>query len=172
MSNSGKLAGILLIAAGVVGAVIAAAWLLSGIAGEQLTTSGAILGFALALIIVVPLIGAGIYLTVRGQSEAQELETVRKERRILEMVQAQGKVGIADVALELRATRDQVKAWIYDLVGKGLFSGYINWNEGILYSRQASQLKTNKCPNCGGQVELAGKGVVRCPFCGTEIFLS
>jgi hypothetical protein len=73
--------------------------------------------------------------------------------------------------LELNATRDQVKEWIYDLVGKGLFTGYINWDEGILYSKQVSDMGTNKCPNCAGQLELAGKGVVGCPYCGTEIFL-
>jgi len=76
------------------------------------------------------------------------------------------------VAIEMNASRDEVKAWLYDLVGKGLFSGYVNWDEGVLYSRQASQLKTNRCPKCGGEVKLAGKGVVTCPFCGTEIFLS
>jgi hypothetical protein len=172
MSNNGKLVGIILIVVGVIVAVVAGAWLLSGIAGEKLSSSGAILGFALALIVVLPLIGAGIYLMVKGQGEATELETIRKQRKILDMVLTQGKVRVSDVALELSASRDQVKVWIYDLVGKGLFSGYINWDEGVLYSREASQLKTDKCPNCGGKIELAGKGVVRCPFCGTEIFLS
>jgi DNA-directed RNA polymerase subunit RPC12/RpoP len=88
------------------------------------------------------------------------------------MVLTQGQVRVAEAALELSASRDQVKEWIYDLVGKGLFTGYINWDEGVLYSKQASEMGTNKCPNCGGQLELAGKGVVRCPYCGTEIFLS
>jgi ribosomal protein S27AE len=76
------------------------------------------------------------------------------------------------VALELDATRDRVKRWIYDLVHKGLFAGYINWDEGTLYSRDASQLHGHNCPNCGGEVELAGKGVVKCPYCGAEIFLT
>jgi len=88
------------------------------------------------------------------------------------MVQAQGQVKISDVALELDASRDQVKEWVYDLVHKGLFAGYINWDEGTLYSRDAAQLRGDKCPSCGGELELAGKGVVRCPYCGAEIFLT
>ena len=27
------------------------------------------------------------------------------------------------------------------------------------------------CPNCGGALELAGKGLIRCPYCGAEIFI-
>jgi DNA-directed RNA polymerase subunit RPC12/RpoP len=27
------------------------------------------------------------------------------------------------------------------------------------------------CPNCGGELELAGKGLITCPYCGAEIFL-
>ena len=95
------------------------------------------------------------------------------ESKLLGMVKAQGQVEIARAALELGLSRDQVKEMIYDLVHKGFFSGYINWEEGVLYSQEASKLKAGaRCPNCGGQLELAGKGVVRCPYCGTEIFLS
>lgn len=172
MFSGGKVVGLILIGVGIIGAIIVGAWLMSGIAQEELSPAGAILGLALALVVILPLLGGGIYLFIKGQREAVELAEVRKQRKILEMVQTQGKVRVSDVALELNANRDQVKVWIYDLVGKGLFSGYINWDEGVLYSREASLLKTNKCPNCGGQIELAGKGVSRCPFCGTEIFLS
>ncbi|MDF2757766.1 MAG: hypothetical protein K0S99_398, partial [Thermomicrobiales bacterium] len=27
------------------------------------------------------------------------------------------------------------------------------------------------CPNCGGELVLAGKGLIKCPYCGAEIFL-
>ena len=30
----------------------------------------------------------------------------------------------------------------------------------------------HKCPNCAGELELAGKGVIQCPFCGAEVFLA
>jgi tRNA(Ile2) C34 agmatinyltransferase TiaS len=60
---------------------------------------------------------------------------------------------------------------VYDLVGKGLFSGYINWNEGVLYAQQASAMR-RKCPNCGGAIELAGRGTFACPYCGSELLLA
>lgn len=170
MNNVGRTAGIVLILAGVGFCLLAGAWL----AVSGTSRGGAVLGALLAfLFVVVPLVGLGAYLYLRGSQEAREQAQVEHERRILDMVMTRGQVRISDLVLELKASRDQVQNWIYDLVGKELFSGYVNWNEGVLYARDASQLRgNNKCPNCGGQLELVGKGVVRCPYCGTEIFLS
>jgi hypothetical protein len=167
--NTGKIIGLILVIAGVGLCLVVSLWALSGAAE---TRGGQILGLAVAFVVAAPLIGIGAFLFVRGQREAAQFAEVEKARRLLGMVQAQGQVRISDVALELDASRDQVKAWIYDLVHKGLFAGYINWDEGTLYSRDAGQLRGDKCPNCGGEVELAGKGVVQCPYCGAEIFLT
>ena len=43
----------------------------------------------------------------------------------------------------------------------------------MLYSAEARHLRElDKCQNCGGEIELTGKGVVTCRYCGTEYFLS
>jgi hypothetical protein len=172
--NKGKTIGIILIVVGIGVCVVAGAWLLASSAGPEsdLEVSGAVLGLAIAFVIAAPMAGIGAYMLIRGQKEAAEFAEVEKERKLLGMVQTQGQVSIPEVALELDVGRGQVKEWIYDLVDKELFAGYINWDEGMLYSRKAGEMKTaNKCPNCGGEVELAGKGVVQCPYCGAEIFL-
>jgi len=166
--NTGKIIGLILI---VVGIVIGLVGMLVGVTAAE-SRGGAALGIACAIVLAIPLIGVGVFMLIRGQREAVEFAEVEKERKLLGMVQAQGQVKISDVALELKATRDQVKAWVYDLVHKGLFAGYINWDEGTLYSRDAAQLHGNKCPSCGGELELAGKGTVKCPYCGAEIFLT
>lgn len=171
MTGSGKTIGIIMIVAGIAIALVAALFFGSGAASGRIP-SAMILGFGLVFVVVVlPLVGVGGFLFVKGRQEAATFAEVEKEKRVLNMVLTQGQVRVAEAALELNVTRDQMKEWIYDLVGKGLFTGYINWDEGILYSRQASELGSNKCPNCGGKLELAGKGVVGCPYCGTEIFL-
>ena len=98
--------------------------------------------------------------------------TAGKQRQLLGMVKARGQVNIADLALGRQTPRDDVQRMIYELVNMGLYSGYINWAEGTLYSSQASELRElDRCKNCSGQLELAGKGVIRCPYCGTEYFL-
>ena len=92
---------------------------------------------------------------------------------LLDIVSTRGQVSIADLVLELKSSRDDVEKNLNELVGRGLFSGYVDWNKGMLYSVEASKLQgAQYCPNCGGKLELAGKGVVTCPYCGAQIFLS
>ena len=172
MQSSGKLIGVILIGGGLLCGAIGGLWAVAQKAGEKLDSGGLIFAIGGLAILALPLIGAGLFLFVRGGREEVELKDVAKLRKILNMVSTQGQVRIADVALELGATKDQIKQWLYDLVGKGLFSGYINWDDGVLYSKQASQLKSGNCPHCGAKLELAGKGVVKCSACGSEVFLS
>ena len=172
MQSSGKLIGIILIGGGLLCGAIGGLWAVAQKAGEKLDSGGMIFAVGGLAIIALPLIGAGLFLFVRGGREEVEMKDVAKQRKILNMVSTQGQVRIADVALELGATKDQIKQWLYDLVGKGLFSGYINWDDDVLYSKQASQLKGGNCPHCGAKLELAGKGVVKCSACGSEVFLS
>ncbi len=165
--NVGRVLGIILVVVGIFICGLGAA--VSGTAAE--TVAGKVLGIALSGLIAAPFVGVGIFLFVRGMQEAKAMSVVQQQKKLLGMIRAQGRVSIADAALELDVTRDQVKEWVYDLVNKGLFTGYINWDDGDLISVDAAKMDKTKCPYCGGQLELAGKGVVECPYCGTEIFL-
>jgi len=89
------------------------------------------------------------------------------------MVLTQGKVTIGELVAELEAPRESVEDMIRSVVGKQLFSGAINWEKGILYSVESQELTGDrKCPNCGGELTFAGKGLVVCPYCGSEVFLT
>lgn len=168
MLGSGRVTGALVLGGGLLFGIIGTAWLF--VSGAR--AGGIVLGMALLSLIVLPLIGMGIFLLFRGQAEAKDYAEVQKQRAVLNMVETRGQVKVSDIALEINGTRDQVQKYVYDLVGKGLFTGYVDWNGGTLYAKQASELQgRTTCPNCGGQLELAGKGLVKCPYCGAEIFL-
>ncbi len=174
MPGQGRTIGIILIAVAVVVFVIAAVLVIAQAAGRETSVTGAILGILIVTVVVVlPLGAGGIYLLVKGRQESTEYAEIAKQKKILNMVLAQGKVTLSEVALELGEPRDRVEDMVRDLVGKQLFSGAINWNDGVLYSKQASEMKADqKCPNCGGQLELAGKGIIKCPYCGSQVFLA
>jgi hypothetical protein len=170
MKGTGKIMGIILIGSGVLLSLAAGAWLAFA---EGNTRGGALLGAILLLLIIAPLVGVGIFLLIRGRQEERAMADIAQQRKLLNIVKTQGQVTISDMVLELDGTYDQIKDWIYELVGRGLFSGYVNWEEGTLYSQQASELRgETRCKHCGGELDLAGKGVVRCPYCGTEYFIS
>lgn len=169
--NLNRLLGVILIVVGVVVGVIAAAWIFTN---EDLESSARILALGVFLLVLVaPLIGVGVYMTAFGGKEARQHQEAGQQRKLLNIVQSRGQIDLNDLALEMQAPRDQIKDMIYSLVGLGVFSGYINWDKGVLYSSQASQLRDlQQCPNCGGEITLSGKGIARCRFCGTEFFLS
>lgn len=138
---------------------------------ESSATGGMALGVGLSVIFALPLLGVGIYLFVRGGAEAREMVDIDRQRKILDMVRTRGQMNVSDLVFELKSTSEQVRNDIYKVVGMGLFTGYVNWNDGVLYSVEASKLTGNKCPNCGAEQSFAGKGVVKCQYCGSEVFL-
>ncbi|MGI6209214.1 MAG: hypothetical protein ACOYEW_13505 [Anaerolineae bacterium] len=173
MRNNGRVLGLILVGAGVALLLVVSIWVIAGVAeGRYEGLAAPVLGIGMALLFgTVPLVGIGAFLLIKNRQEERAMAEVQKERQLLNMVQTRGQIDIPSAVLELQVTRDTLRNYIYDLVGKGLFTGYVNWERGMLYSRQAGEMPTDRCPNCGGQLQLAGKGVVQCPYCGSEIFL-
>jgi hypothetical protein len=131
MPSSGRLIGSILIVAGLVLGAIMSVWLLSGMREGTLQGSGAVFGLLFGfLILVAPLVGGGIFFLTRGRAEEKASERVRGQRRLLDMLMTRGQLSIVDVALELGLTREQIESDLYDLVGLGLFTGYVDWRKG------------------------------------------
>jgi PCI domain len=172
MIGSGKTVGIILIIVGLVICGLVSAFVGSGSASGSVNLAGTILGIgAFGVIPLLLFAGVGIYLFFRGSTEEKELGVVRQKERLLGMIQSQGKVTLSTIMVEQHLTREQVQNYIYELVQQGLFSGYIDWQAATFYSQDASRVGSNKCPNCGGIREIVGKGIVKCPYCGVELFI-
>jgi len=177
MVGSGRLIGLVLIGIAVVMVLGAGIWVFGASSQSEsgLNSGGAALTMGCALLVAAIVAGFGIWFLMQGRSETTQFADVEKQKRILNMVKTQGTVEISTLALEMNMPLDRVKAAIYDLVGKGLFTGYVDWKGGRLVSSDAAamsqQAATGKCPNCGAPQSMAGKGIVRCDYCGAEIFL-
>ncbi len=169
MRGGGRIVGLAIMA---ISAVLFLGWL-AAVATSGTTGGGIVLGVFLALIVCAPLLGIGFYLWRKGQQEETEFAQVAQEKKILNMVLTQGQVTVQEIIVELQQPRETVEDMIRNLVGKQLFSGAINWEEGLLYSVDSQKLTDGRnCPNCGGEVELAGKGLIQCAWCGSEVFLT
>lgn len=169
----GRVAGILMIVGGAVILGIGALFSLGQLAAGELQIGGAIVGLALACVPALVLAGFGVVVLTRSREEAEEDEERAELRKILDMVESKGEVQISELVLALGTSRKEVQDQVHSLVGMGLFSGYINWDEGTLYSFEASNIHDlQRCRHCGGDVHFAGKGVLRCRHCGTEYFVS
>jgi len=169
MRENGRIVGLIIM---MIAGVLFVGWT-AVVATSDTTTGGLIVGLFLALLVCVPLAGIGFYLFRRGQQEESEFAQVAKEKKILNMVLTQGQVTVQEIIVELQQPREDVEDMIRHLVGKQLFSGAIDWDQGILFSIESQNLTDGrKCPNCGGEVEFAGKGLIQCPWCGSEVFLT
>jgi hypothetical protein len=178
MVGSGRIIGLALIAVGIIIVIATGIWVFgasNASNGVQLNTGGAALTIGCALLVGAIVAIFGVWFLMQGRSETAQFAEVEKEKRILNIIATQGTVQIANLSLETNMPVDKVKAAIYDLVGKGLFTGYVDWKGGKLVSADAAVINqaviTGKCPNCGAPQVVGGKGVIRCEYCGTEFFI-
>lgn len=172
MVGSGRIIGMILIA---VGAIVSIFGVIYWGTNQNTDTTAKILGMSICIVPALVIAGFGVWFLMQGRSESTQFAEVEKQKRILNMIATQGTVQLSTVALELNMPMDQVKAAIYDLVGKGLFTGYVDWKGGKLVSADAAAINqaviSGKCPNCGAPQVVGGKGVIRCEYCGTEFFI-
>ncbi len=173
MIGGGRTVGVGLMAGSVLLFLAFLGWVVVALGSGETTGGGMALGILLALLVLAPIFGIGAYLFRQGTAEQVQFAFVQQEKKILNMVLTQGQVTIGELVAELGEPRETVEEMIRDLVGKQLFSGAINWQKGILYSVESQALtEGRRCPNCGGELRFAGKGLIVCPYCGSEVFLT
>ena len=153
MIGSGRIVGLIMMIGSALLLAAFLAWALTAMGTGETSSGGMVLGILLALIVLAPIFGIGVYLFRKGTAEKEDYARVEQEKTILNMVLTQGQVTIGELVAEMGVSRDDVEDMIRDLVGKQLFSGAINWDKGILYSVESQQLtEGRKCPNCGGAI--------------------
>lgn len=169
MRGGGRIVGLIIIA---IAGLLFLGWSATVVASGA-SAGGMVLGIFVALLVCAPLVGVGLYLQRQGSQEDRQFAQVEQEKKLLNMVLTQGQVTISEIVVELQQPTDAVEEMIRNLVGKQLFSGAINWDKGVLYSVESEKLTDGKkCPNCGGELAFAGKGLIECPWCGSEVFLT
>ena len=152
--------------------IVGSLWLGSGLMADKADLTAAILGFALLFIfLVLPLVGVGGFLTLRGQQESEAMAEVEKEKKILNVVSVQGKVSLCHPGPGAEGHTGPGQELGLRPGGQGPLHRLHRLEVQTLFAKDAGSMQSTKCPNCGGVRELVGKGVVKCPYCGAELFL-
>jgi DNA-directed RNA polymerase subunit RPC12/RpoP len=171
--GSGRIVGTGLMIGSLVILLAFLGWVVTAFSTSETSSGGMVLGILLVLLVMSPIFGIGVYVFRKGSVEKSQFALVQQQKKLLNMVLTQGQVTINQLVSEFQLPREQIEEMIRDVVGKQLFSGAINWQKGILYSVESQQLTDGrKCPNCGGELTFAGKGVITCPYCGSDVFLT
>lgn len=96
----------------------------------------------------------------------------QKQNQIGSFIQAQGQIRFHDLSREMKVPEQLLRDWLYQMVRLGHFSGYVDWENDTVYSRQRDELlQQQTCPNCAAELKIAGQGIIGCEFCQAEIFV-
>ena len=96
----------------------------------------------------------------------------RKQRDLVSVVWGRGKVSLPALATELHLSAGRLHDLLVAAMRAGAFTGFVDAQSGDVVSTAASELRHGRsCPSCGGQMDLAGHGLVVCHFCQAEVFL-
>jgi hypothetical protein len=138
---------------------------------EGLGWEGVIYRMAYLLVGLLFIVG-GWTLRTWVKREEKTVKMTEKLRSLWQLLKDRGKMKMEEIAMHLGVSKSEVPKWVYRLASSEAFMGYVDWKDGVLYSADASVLGEGKgCPQCGGQLEPAGKGLFRCQHCGSEVFL-
>ncbi|MBC7870232.1 MAG: hypothetical protein H7Y09_05285 [Chitinophagaceae bacterium] len=133
--------GLLLIGIGFILAIAGGLYLA---ASDFETNAFALRGF-IAFVVIVPLIGAGIYFYIRPQQEEAEPESfVRQQRELLDNLRSRGQMTFSDAAQQLAVSEEAVIEMVNQLITLEIFNGEVDWQKGILY---AGQSQFDEIPN-------------------------
>lgn len=170
--NRSRTIGIILIALGLIIAVIAGLWLAVSVSNGLNTTSA----FTNAVIAFVPiglLVGAGIYQFVRGSQDTEDAfdSAMRRQRELVDLLNASEQpLRMADLAAQLGVGVETIATLLNELIRLKLFSGYVNWQAREVQRITPARLRTlQTCAHCGQPLRLADH--LTCPNCSVQYFL-
>jgi len=122
-------------------AVLVGLWVAIQVSADQ--PLGSLLG--VALIGFVPsalLAGYGAYQYIRVGEEPDVIPDidVRQQRELVDLIHERGMVTISDASHQLGISEPDVRDAIYQLLELEIFTGDVDWNQGVIYSQKTRKL--------------------------------
>jgi hypothetical protein len=94
----------------------------------------------IAFVVVVPIIGLGVYQYSKSDMESNAVSEMEQQRRMMDIIRQRGQVSLEELAAELRVSIGTVTRLVEDLDSLDLFTGYIDWANSRIYAVQPQEL--------------------------------
>jgi hypothetical protein len=129
-------------------AAIVIGFVVTAIAGFILAASnlqsGALLTRALiAFAIVLPIMLFGIYFYVTSDRDlvSSTLSDTELQLKLIDIIRERKRVSLEDLAAELQVDMTAITRLVEDLDALDLFTGYIDWNNRVVYAVRPNELR-------------------------------
>lgn len=144
------------------------------LATANLTAGTLLLGIAVGLVVLVPVVGFGIYLRAQQQHiEAAHapVSTMFQQRLMMDALREQRQTTFGTLGHGLEITPQAVAELIRSLIGLRVFSGYVHWQQEIVGLLDADQQAAlTACLICGERISLYRDTVMVCSRCAAEYY--
>jgi hypothetical protein len=163
-----------LIAAGFLLAAGSGLLLAVGVGNSGGDFGGALPIAALLAAVVAGLVGLGIYVYTRAESNDRIIVNAEmlKPRELLDLLAARQSVTPREAASALGISEAEIKTSIDQLAALRVFSGYVNWDDDLLAARPAEALRgLRTCLVCESPITPHTEGQTSCPICRTIYYL-
>jgi len=171
MSRRVRLVGGMILAGGTLFVLGVLGWLQAARADGELSQHGFALGLLLCLALVLPVMAGGIWLLVEGRLDLETYRLSAQTRRLRALLRGGEPLRLGDVLASLETDRQGLRDVAALAAREGLVGGHIDWRNGRLHKGELGP-GVQRCPACGGTVDVGGRGTFTCPYCESLLIVA
>ncbi len=94
---------------------------------------------------------------------------MNRDKKLLEIFKDRTEISFDEISVELGISERDAYQAVRHLITKKLFTGYVNWGEGLVCPRPDMTIEETNCPACGSAVKTTPRGTKKCVACGAEL---
>lgn len=118
---------------------------------------------------LVPIVGYGIFLYTKQDDPPPAISPILKQRELMDVLRSREQMEISELAQQLDITERTAQEMIQDLITLDIFSGFVNWDDGVVSCMDAEQLlQLSHCSICDIPIQVK-HGIV-CQVCKTGYY--
>jgi hypothetical protein len=145
---SPRLAGAMMVVAGLLGFVTGYGWLVGLRVDDAIAPIGFNAGLIVALAVCLPIMSAGLYFVMHGRPDVEGHAARQRIHQLLKTAQTEGHASTHEFISRYGMPRRLLRPALALGARSIGFQGYVNWRAGRVVAMERQS--TLRCPACGG----------------------